>query len=116
MFTWYPVWTVVLLQYTHLLHSSMSVLNCVSLPVNGDTELVSPGCRRQSRVTFYGLIPPSCSQRWFLDGEVQCFTGGHLLLSLLAVAVLVFCIALIPLTLLLTLKDFSVSATLWFKY
>lgn len=37
-------------------------------------------------------------QRWFLNGQVKCFTGGHLPLALLAILVLLVCLALIPLT------------------
>ena len=42
--------------------------------------------------------PPSLWQRWFINGEVSCFTGPHLPLALLAMAVLLLCFLLIPLT------------------
>ena len=33
-------------------------------------------------------------QRWFVDGSVKCFRGGHLPLALVAMAVLAMCVAL----------------------
>ena len=44
------------------------------------------------------------SQRWFVNGEVECFTGSHLYLGLIAVVILLLSIlltisaAVIPLT------------------
>jgi len=31
-------------------------------------------------------------QRWYIDGTVKCFTGGHLPLAIVAVLVLIFCV------------------------
>ena len=34
-------------------------------------------------------------QRWFVDGTVKCFTGGHVALAVFAILVLMMCMALI---------------------
>ena len=38
-------------------------------------------------------------QRWYIDGSVKCFNGGHAPLALLAIFVLAVCVAIIPLSL-----------------
>ena len=43
-------------------------------------------------------------QRWFVDGNIECFTGGHIPLSLLAIAVLVLTVTLVPLIGLISTK------------
>ena len=52
--------------------------------------------------------PPSLWQRWFINGEVPCFTGPHLPLALLAMAVLLVCFLLIPLTMIISLDILEV--------
>lgn len=42
----------------------------------------------------------SLSQRWIVNGNIQCFHGFHAGLSVLAVSVLLLCILIIPLILL----------------
>ena len=39
------------------------------------------------------------SQRWYTDGTVKCFNGGHAPLGLLAIFTLAVCLAIIPLSL-----------------
>jgi len=34
-------------------------------------------------------------QRWFVDGSVECFTGGHAALAVFAMMVLVLCLVMI---------------------
>ena len=34
-------------------------------------------------------------QRWYIDGTVECFTGGHTILASFAILVLIVCIVLI---------------------
>lgn len=36
-------------------------------------------------------------QRWHVNGEVQCFSGGHIGLALLAIVVLLAAVLMIPL-------------------
>ena len=36
-------------------------------------------------------------QRWYISGGVECFTGWHIPLAVLAVAVLALCVGLVPL-------------------
>lgn len=50
-------------------------------------------------------MPSFYFQRWFIDGEVHCFTGGHLPLALLAMAVLLLCFLLIPLTIIVSFVE-----------
>ena len=38
-------------------------------------------------------------QRWYIDGTVKCFNGGHAPLGILAILVLGLCVAIIPLSL-----------------
>ena len=38
-------------------------------------------------------------QRWYIDGNVKCFNGGHAPLGLLAIFTLAICVAIIPLSL-----------------
>ena len=52
--------------------------------------------------------PPFLWQRWFINGEVSCFTGPHLPLALLAMAVLLLCFLLIPLTTIISLDILKV--------
>ena len=53
-------------------------------------------------------VPLSVWQRWFISGEVPCFTGPHLPLALLAMAVLFLCFLLIPLTIITSLDILKV--------
>lgn len=48
----------------------------------------------------YTLLP---LQRWYVNGEVTCFTGSHIALALLSILVLVAASAIIPLSVLLSL-------------
>ena len=41
-------------------------------------------------------------QRWFVNGEVECFTGSHIALALLAILVLLTALLLLPLSVLVT--------------
>ena len=68
---WYGVWLLILLMYTQVVHTSMSILNC-------------------SAVSQHGL-------RWYISGNIECFKGGHLPLALLAITVLLLAVLLIPL-------------------
>lgn len=49
------------------------------------------------------------TQRWYVDGSVQCFRGGHAPLGLLAILVLFLSLAIIPITVLLAYKDYEVG-------
>ena len=42
-------------------------------------------------------------QRWFVNGEVECFTGSHVALGLLAILVLLVSLLLIPFVFLLAI-------------
>jgi len=62
-----------------------------------------------------------CQQRWFFDGEVECFrTSLHVGLSVVAIVVLTFLVLLIPATFFFTIfasmrkevKDISYSGLL----
>jgi hypothetical protein len=75
--SWHGLWWIVLLMYTHVLHTSMSILNCPILPGKDGSH-----------------VP-----RWYIDGTVKCFNGGHAPLGLLAIFTLAVCLAIIPLSL-----------------
>ena len=48
-------------------------------------------------------------QRWFVDGSVKCFTGGHLPLAIMAILILMFYILLIIFVTAVVLKKVKVS-------
>ena len=73
---WYGLWTLILLMYSHVVYTSIVVLNC-------------PTIKQQGR-------------RWFINGDIECFKGGHLPLALLAITLLLIALLLIPLTVLIT--------------
>ena len=60
----------------------MSILNCPILPGQDDTR-----------------VP-----RWFVNGNMKCFNGGHIPLGLLAIAILFACTVLSPLAVLFSLN------------
>ena len=67
---WYGVWTLIILMYTQVVYTSMSILNCPLLH--------------------------TYQSRWFINGNVDCFKGGHAALAILAIAVLLLAVLLIP--------------------
>ena len=78
---WHAVWWLLLLLYTPTLHTSMSLLNCPAL--DGE-EPFTP--------------------RWYVNGNIKCFQdGAHIPVALFAIAVLACCVAMIPLSVLITL-------------
>ena len=48
-------------------------------------------------------------QRWFVDGSVQCFTGGHLPLAIVAILILMCYMVLIIFVMAVVLKKVKVS-------
>jgi hypothetical protein len=87
------VWLVVLLSYSHLVYTSMTILNCPSIT---DTN---------------GQI----SSRWYVNGEVQCFSGGHVALGLLAILLLLTALLLIPLLVLVTTDRWRIYGLKYFR-
>ncbi|XP_065907348.1 uncharacterized protein, partial [Dysidea avara] len=71
--SWNGLWVLIMLLSTDVLNTSISILNCPRLNDNSGNK----------------------SPRWFEDGTVECFVGGHLPLALLAITVLIFYVALI---------------------
>ncbi|XP_065908083.1 uncharacterized protein [Dysidea avara] len=71
--SWRGVWLLILLLFTDVVNTSVSILNC---PILRDSD----GHR---------------SMRWFVDGTVECFSGGHLGLATFAILVLIVCTLLI---------------------
>ena len=51
-------------------------------------------------------------QRWFVDGSVKCFTGGHLPLAIVAILILMFYILLIAFVTATAMKKIKVSHNL----
>ena len=52
---WYGLWWVVLLQYTHVVHTSMSILNCPTLPNKEGMKPVS-GLYMQRKVLVSQIL------------------------------------------------------------
>lgn len=47
---------------------------------------------------MYHVICSASPQRWYVNGNIKCFSGGHIALGLLAILVLGLCVTLIPLS------------------
>ena len=47
-------------------------------------------------------------QRWYIDGTVECFTGGHAALAVFAILVLGLCAVIIVATALLAMEKVKV--------
>ena len=41
------------------------------------------------------IYSPLYTQRWYVDGTVECFTGGHAALAVFAILVLAVCVIVI---------------------
>lgn len=89
--SWRILCILLLLVYPVTLHTSMSILNCPSVPVKGDKY----------------------EPRWYIDGSIQCFSGGHIPLSMVAILMISALVAFIPMTLVFSLKEFE--DPVWFK-
>lgn len=51
---WYGIWWVILLQYTHIVYTSMAVLNCPTIPdLEGELAAVS---EHQAKAVFPLLL------------------------------------------------------------
>ncbi|XP_065897579.1 uncharacterized protein [Dysidea avara] len=80
--SWDGVWTLVMLTFSHLVYTSISILHCPSLEDDdGNKKLV-----------------------WFVDGTVECFTGSHAGLAAVAIIVLVFAVLLVILIVAVSLR------------
>ncbi|XP_065908079.1 uncharacterized protein [Dysidea avara] len=71
--SWSGVWLLILLLFTDVVNTSVSILNC---PILRDSD-------------------GKKSMRWFVDGTVECFSGGHAGLATFAILVLIVCTLLI---------------------
>ena len=99
--SWHGAWWMIVLLYTPAVHTSVSILHCPSFPVLG----------------FNSTNGISTDARWFVNGNIQCFTGAHIALSLLAIAVLFLSSSLVPLLFLVIFteeKQFS-RRPRWFE-
>ena len=48
-------------------------------------------------------------QRWFVDGTVKCFEGGHLPLAILAMRILIFYVLIVSFIIAVVLRKIKVS-------
>lgn len=80
--TWHGVWWLILLLYTPIVHTSVTILHCPSFPA------------QEVNSTLISTQP-----RWYVNGNIKCFSGAHIALSLLAIIVLLFSVFLVPLLL-----------------
>ena len=58
----------------------------------------------------------SFMQRWFIDGSVKCFTGGHLPLAIMAILILMLYMLLIIFVIAVVFKRIKVIAYQSLKY
>ena len=91
--SWHGVWWLLLLLYTPLLHNSISILNCPIISAH-DNEDPLP--------------------RWQINGNIKCFNGTHIPLTIVALFVLIFCVALLPITVLISLK--KIKRPRWIRF
>eukprot|EP00731_Ephydatia_muelleri_P010295 Em0005g881a len=77
---WHGLWWIAVLIYTHVVHTSMSILNCPRLPGSDGNSM----------------------NVWYVNGNIKCFSGGHTPLAILAILVLTLSLACIPLVLQIT--------------
>ena len=83
---WHGVWFLVLLLYTPLLHTSITLLDCPALEGDGS-----------------GYTP-----RWYVNGNIRCFQDGrHAPLGLFAIFMLLCCLSLIPLVVAIATKKLT---------
>ena len=76
---WYGVWTLVILMYSAIIHTSITILHCPVLDRLG--------------------------MRWYVSGNVKCFQGAHGALAILALAILFLAAIFIPFIAFVTWKN-----------
>ena len=91
---YHGLWQVILLSYTHIVYTSMTILNCPSIITDiNDEQTTSVSII----IVYYLSVNDSIiSQRWYVNGEIECFTGGHIPLALLAIIVLLGTLFILP--------------------
>ncbi|XP_065899095.1 uncharacterized protein [Dysidea avara] len=65
-FSWDGVWTLIILQYSHVVYTSMSILNCPVIPVTQGDD----------------------AGKWYIDATTKCFHGTHAIIGVIAIVVL----------------------------
>jgi len=92
------IWSLTLLTYSHLVYTSVSIVNCRHL---GNDRLV----RRPAICIAIIIHVAPLLQRWFVNGSIGCYEGNHLGLAFLAIISLIVAAALIPFTALIVYYD-----------
>ncbi len=82
-----------LLLYTPLLHTSISILNCPIISAQGNED----------------PLP-----RWQVNGNMKCFNGTHIPIAILAILVLICCVALVPICILVSLS--KIKRPRWIRF
>lgn len=44
------------------------------------------------------------TQRWYVNGDIRCFTGGHVPLAMFAILILALCLLIIPTLIVIAVK------------
>ena len=90
---YHGLWQVILLSYTHTVYTSMTILNCPSIITDNNNEQTTS----VSIIVHYLSVNDSIIfQRWYVNGEIECFSGGHIALALLAIIVLLGTLFILP--------------------
>ena len=89
---WNGLWLLILLLFTDVVNTSVSILNC---PILRDSDGHKEMVRYHSIGVFLFVCILFLLQRWFVDGTVKCFTGGHAGLATFAILLLIMCMVLI---------------------
>lgn len=88
----YGLWALILLLYSHVVYTSMNLLNCPSVSDSSGAY----------------------KARWYFNATIECFNDtGHIILGLWAVLVLIFCFLLIPFVGIVSKRVLQVSKILY---
>ncbi len=118
---WHGLWWVILLQYTHVVYASMSILNCPNIESQSSTggsvsglqlfpDAVLCACYKEVLLLMHTSILLSFLQQWFVSGNINCFDGWHVPLGILAILSLAFCVSIVVIFVLYAFKWLEVSA------
>ena len=115
------IWWIILLLYAHIIHTSVSILECPLLPMSSFPVSLLIYLDKQIAISIFKTVRLNqvysydseqfYLQRWIVNGNIECFTGWHAPLALLAIAVLVVTVTLVPLVGLISVKQHLFKVT-----
>ena len=86
--SWSGLWLLLLLLYTDIVNTSVSILSCPTLSdPSGRKSLVRYVYLHKILNRIIGFYV--CMQRWYFNGTMECFVSEHIPLATLAIFVLI---------------------------